>query len=358
MFHAIGQKIKEVASYISRKGGLPKLLSDQALVFKKKCAETYLKMQDLKKTNFELGIFHFRKGNFRDAILRFRLLLFFVPDYSPDIYYYLGRCYGEREQYAQAKQYLSRYLEETTDQSGKFKEGAVFYLAILNGNFKDLDKIPDSILEERFDRVAEKYNTAVEKSSRKSVQDIFWECVYEVTTHLNKFANNSVLDLGCGIGNLGQKCRESKIASIITGVDLSSEMLIFARGRNFIGHQVYDHLVHRSPDEFFSIAVPQYSGMYQIILAFDLLRYYSNMDEFFTKAWAMGANSCLLCFSILVSNSEEREFLSNPERFVYPISLIKERASRHGWKELMLERDLTINSHFKTTIFVFRKSPT
>ncbi|WPX96550.1 Putative tetratricopeptide repeat-containing protein [Candidatus Bandiella woodruffii] len=64
--------------------------------------ETKKKLDNLSKTNFDLGLYHFNKGNINDAIFRFKILKRFDDKYE-DLDYLLGRCYFEKSKYDKAK---------------------------------------------------------------------------------------------------------------------------------------------------------------------------------------------------------------------------------------------------------------
>ena len=66
--------------------------------------EIKAKSKNLPKTNYDLGLFHFNRGNLNDAILRFMLLKRFEKNYN-DLDYLLGRCYFEKSKFQKAKQY-------------------------------------------------------------------------------------------------------------------------------------------------------------------------------------------------------------------------------------------------------------
>ena len=55
-----------------------------------KINEIKIKSQNLTKTNYDLGLYHFNAGNLSDAIFRFKLLKKFGISY-PDLDYLLGR---------------------------------------------------------------------------------------------------------------------------------------------------------------------------------------------------------------------------------------------------------------------------
>ena len=67
------------------------------------------KCQNLRQTNFDLGIRHLENGALSEAIFRFRLIKKFWPDYF-DAYYQLAYCLALDEKIAAAKKVLVELL--------------------------------------------------------------------------------------------------------------------------------------------------------------------------------------------------------------------------------------------------------
>lgn len=58
--------------------------------------------------------------------------------YNPYIYYYLGRCYIEKELYEQAIKYFNEFLDESNDE--QYKISTCYYLGVIYFNMNNLDE--------------------------------------------------------------------------------------------------------------------------------------------------------------------------------------------------------------------------
>lgn len=79
------------------------------------------KMNNLRETNYNLGLHHLEKGNLSDAIFRFRFIIKFWPDLY-DAYYQLAYCLVLNNKPYEAKIVLRDLLSKNPDFDPKARE--------------------------------------------------------------------------------------------------------------------------------------------------------------------------------------------------------------------------------------------
>lgn len=69
------------------------------------------KCENLRETNYDLGLAHLEKGNLKDAIFRFKFIKRFWPDFHEN-YYQLAYCLVLAEKYQEAKSNLRELFQK------------------------------------------------------------------------------------------------------------------------------------------------------------------------------------------------------------------------------------------------------
>lgn len=223
------------------------------------------KITHLPETNYLLGVRFAGEGKLRDAILRFRVSLYFAPQYAPS-WYYLGRCYlatGEREKASAA---LIKSL--TIDAA---QPDAKYLLATIDERILRLEdrpqKMPAHMMEDFFASVATHYNE-MERAAGYGLPE---PCYRWVRPKLSNAAY-SVLDMGCGTGLSAMPWR--KEAKEIIGVDSVSAMAERARYARVEGEQVFDAVLTQDAATL-AKQVPhsQSEGGFDVVLLINVLAY-------------------------------------------------------------------------------------
>lgn len=171
------------------------------------------KIINLEKTNFNLGLYHFRTHNLNDAILRFKIVLLLNKNNS-DAYYHLARCQFLKDQKEKAHEFLNKCLKI----SPAHKE-AKFFLKFLDKN-SIIDEIPISIIKEYFDKYATEHGEELDIK-----QGYFLPTDLAETTYKHKKNASYILDLGCGMGITGFEFKKKYPDAELIGVDISQQML-------------------------------------------------------------------------------------------------------------------------------------
>lgn len=94
-----------------KSGKLSQFFSDKLAFAQDEFFSIKEKCQDLRQTNFDLGMKHLDDGALPEAIFRFRLIKKFWPDYF-DAYYQLAYCLALRENVTEAQKVLTELLNK------------------------------------------------------------------------------------------------------------------------------------------------------------------------------------------------------------------------------------------------------
>jgi predicted TPR repeat methyltransferase len=191
------------------------------------------RMRDLPKTNFDLGCGFADKGQWFDAMFRFRVVLFLKPDY-PNAWYNLGCCYFRAGKYPQAATALRTALKQNPANNN-----AKFMLASVEGDSLPPEQRPQHMPKEMisgfFTSVAQTYDIS-EANSRYQAGRV----IHELLKPLVTIANPKLLDLGCGTGIVSRPWRQS--AASIVGVDITNAMLTQANKATHAEKKLFDAL--------------------------------------------------------------------------------------------------------------------
>ncbi len=281
--------------------------------------------KDLRKTNYDLGLTHYYKGNYYDARLRFKILKWFKAD-TPEINYFIGRTYFEQGNFKKAKEYLNLY-KASNDQ--RLRSETDYTLNIIDGKFEDITSIPPSLISHTFDLLSPFYNEYISSNKESSTFKLYSN-VNRLITEKGKPFGNNILDLGCGTGTIGKLCRQNKIASYITGVDLSQLMVEQCKEVKFEDFSVYNEIHKTNALEYTSNS--QKDQKFDIIFASDLPLYCSNFTDIIKNTANTTVDKGILAFSCK-THLDSQDIIFNPakEEFTYNLDYIT-KACTENWQ--------------------------
>lgn len=172
------------------------------------------KLKDLPKTNYELGLRHFERGNLDDAIMRFKMVSFLLPEHK-ESNYQLGRCLVIKEDNERAKECFERAVEIDPD----YSEAKYMLKKITDPS--SIKRIPDIIIEENL-RPALPFTDYKSSPTYEKGRLITSKVLPFI---IDKNPNLSILDLECGSG-VGSICLkfEKEIVKKIEGITVSKEL--------------------------------------------------------------------------------------------------------------------------------------
>jgi hypothetical protein len=254
------------------------------------------KLHDLKGTNWELAQYHFMAGNFNDGIMRFKILQ--RAGYKVmEANYFLGRIYFEKNNYSNAKKYLSLYLES---QQKEYCVEADYCMSIINN--KEISSVPLSLIKQKRDRLA------LTIESAKTDQALLLRyCI--IITALKSQLNGQlkVLEVGCYVGVFGRMFREcfKSIIQYYSGTEIGDKSAKVAQEMNIENMLVYDSL--KTCNDIDDIAKDDNS--YSLIIVPDIIRYFGDLMILFIQIFASLQEHGITAFVFrMIKNEKQFKF--------------------------------------------------
>ena len=318
------------------------------------------KCTNLAQTNFDLGLFHYTSCNLSDAILRFRMAMFFEPAHYIEANYYLGRCYYEQYKYDKAADYIQKYI----DSGDKAKSAeAAFLLSVINGKTSEIKNIPKSIIQAKANQVASVYIKHFKDHKQSPMvpeQEQQFTLLNQYLLDSSKPTGNNVLDIGCAFGTMGRLCRIHNIATMLTGVDIAEKMVDIA-AKLTENLAVHEHIVvyHKTQAidiyqyflEFLQLNIPKFD----LLLAFDFITCNSDLENLFIGTSTISKDDAILALTFKSSKGEAVEFNDKLEQFSYTPEFVISNASKSSWK-LAQEYDISFIGAEQGKLMIFCKN--
>ncbi len=287
---------------------LPTNIIEGIVWVKKYISDTNSKFKNLSSINIELGIYHLKKGNYNDAILRFQIVSRFLKQQVEESYYWMSITYFIKGNYQKSL----RCLEFVTTQDS-------IGLKSFIQNCKTSSFVPQKIWDMYRNLTLEYYNF---RFISKDV-DIAKEFVKILLSGVEEFPPNcKILDYGCGDGIFGHNINEMIVKDFrLVGVESSDEMVKSLKLNNVINHKevIYDEVASLWPQDFVEYHVKE---KFNVIVSFASLSYTSDIQkvvEKFSKILIPGGYFCLL----LPCNNNNTVFDIKYSWFVFNIDYVK-----------------------------------
>jgi predicted TPR repeat methyltransferase len=174
------------------------------------------RIRDLPKTNYDLGVRFMEQHMWRDAMFRFRVVLYLNPQY-PNALFNLSCTYFQLGNMAKARDALKQVLKETPQNIE-----AVFMLGAIDPDALTPEQRPTAMPQDMvvrfFSSIATNYNMfEAENQYRGGI------LVADQVKPLLPQAGITVVDLGCGSGIASIPYRAS--ASQIAGIEITPAMV-------------------------------------------------------------------------------------------------------------------------------------
>jgi len=278
------------------------------------------KVINLEKTNFDLGLYHLRKRNINDAILRFYITSLF-NNKNANAYYYLAKCYYLKKNLLKAKKNIALCININNQHTEcKFLQKIITQEGVI-------DEVPESIIEEFYQKYASKYDMEY------NVNEGYFT-PYDLMEAASKYVKKAkeILDLGCGTGVCGKKFKSLFPEADITGIDIAHNMLARAQHKYFRNHPIYSKLIHNSVSTFitksskkFDVVISCLSSHYKRHLHSDLLE--------INKLLNAEGYACL-AFEKNVSNNNDQTLSYGYENFCYNENYVESELKKSKFKIL------------------------
>lgn len=193
------------------------------------------KLDNLPKTNYDLGCDFAARGQWMDAAFRFRFALYVKPNY-PAAHYNLGCCYLQLNKFPQAAEAFRNALRY---QPGH-KE-ALFMLSGLSPQALPKESLPRTMPRDMvvpfFSGLAAEYDALAEVNQYNGPRLVAEAC----RAHLKQTTNLHFVEFGCGTGLVARPwrglCRE------VLGVDITPAMVAAAQMARAGDNPCYDRVL-------------------------------------------------------------------------------------------------------------------
>jgi len=309
-------------------------------------AQHWEKFKSIVENNYVLGQDHMRRGNIKDAIFRYKFVIWLEPQYK-DVWYHLG-C-------AQMVAGNIRAANDAFAKSLKLKPTHAesrYMLAIAMGNATpkaDLPKyIPLDLTLQQFDELAATYNIDQENTFKYEGHTQLANAIRSALTQGR--IDHIILDLGVGTGLCGPLLRDT--AAHITGVDISPKMLAEAvKVVDERGKKIYDALIKREAIEFITDGP---DSSYDIIMSAGLVSYIGDLQTYFEQSARILKSGGILAFTSDTFEGTGHQFNAQTGRFGYSQYYLADLATRFGLTEFRC-REASIYPESVGWLCVYRK---
>lgn len=264
----------------------------------------------------QIGHLYFQQGNWSQAEG------YFIESAKSDpenfsVWYNLGSVSQKQKKIETAITYYQKALLHHPGH-----EDTLFLLAALTG--QNPEKAPSPFIVNLFDHYApdfEKDMRSLNYQTPHNLMDLFKKAGLPLP------ANASILDLGCGTGLMGEHWGLSFPNSILTGVDLSPNMLEQARQKTTSGRVVYSDLEAVDMLKY----LDQHPGHWDGILCADVLVYLGDLNAIFQAVRQSLKPSGFFLASAETSDSSPWR-LTQQSRYQHTPDYLAQLAEQHGFK--------------------------
>lgn len=309
-------------------------------------ASNWQKFKNIVGNNFQLGLDHLNRGNYQDAVLRFKFVLWLDPNFK-EAWFHLGCAQLAMGNTAAAKDSLAKALKNDPS-NGE----ARYMLAITLGKAMPKSELPKSIpielVRQQFNDLASTYTIDQVGTFKYEGHTQLANAVRAVLTPGR--SDHIILELAVGSGLCGSLLRD--VASHITGVDISAKMLAeAAKVTDDRGNKLYDALIDREAVDFITDGP---DSSYDIIIAAGLIGYLGDPQAFFEQSARLLKSGGVLAFTADKFESTGYQFDPLRGRFAFSPFFLADMATRFGLSEVKT-REANIYPESQGLLCVYRK---
>jgi len=264
----------------------------------------------------ELGIKQLKAGNYFDAALRFKFVLW-MNKRNVIAHYLLGKSYFYRGKFAECVPPLKEALRLQPD----FEE-AKFLLTCAGAN-TGIKAIPRSFIIDKLDQISLNYDQYVQNTSSQ-VNAVLAEELKKLTGENMGF---NVLDLGARGGDTAQILRS--VSNSVIGVEPSLKLVSIARSRRINNLLAYNQIAGRFPEDYLRECKDHFS----IVLCTYYLDNLGPLDEFFKLVSNVTEDKGIFAFNISVHNGNEDYFFKTSSiLFAHSPAYVEKLLEKSGFK--------------------------
>jgi len=261
------------------------------------------KLDNLPQTNFNLALYHLKKGNLKDARLRFKITNFIEPKLV-EIFYYVGLSYFMEGKYDRALKEFKK-----AEAAGYMHPNLEYLLKALASS--KLEDIPSSVVEQYYDFMASNYDEWMECANYKA-PFILAEEIEKIVGRGAKF--DHVLDLACGTG-FGAYAILGKLAKAkIIGVDISKNMIEQAQAGNFQNQPIYTKLYQHDLANLNGLKL---DDKFDLVISLLGANYVNNLEQLMADCKKVLKDKAYIIFVMETTDAKDKQLASDKIHFVY-----------------------------------------
>lgn len=285
------------------------------------------RLRNLPETNFRLGCDFAEQGKWMDAVFRFKMAIYFKPDYA-QAYYNLGACYVQLNKMQEARNALRKSLQLKPG-----NEDALFMLSAIDPGSIPPAQLPKTMPKEMvtgfFSSIAAEYDAIADRNQYRGPQIVF----EGAKTFLAKSNGLKIADLGCGTGLAAKPWRG--LANEITGIDCTHAIIAEAHKARTADMPVYERVLEADVNQLPADALAAQSM--DLVLVIDTAQFLGDLKPVMAAVAACLAPKGVVAITIEPYQTKEGYAVNAATgRFGHTPDYVKQLAALHGMK---LERD-------------------
>jgi predicted TPR repeat methyltransferase len=248
---------------------------------------------DLEQAHNNLGNLLKELGRLEDAETSFNKAIKIKPDYA-QAHNNLGNTLQELGRLGDAETSYKKAIAIKPEYAGML--GHV--IASISG--LNPVRANDAYISDLFDGYAKKFESSLVGKLNYKTPTIIANCLLPLISSEN--SNFDILDLGCGTGLAGEAL--IGLAKTLVGIDLSKEMLKFAKAKN-----IYDRLIQ---DEINHALSQEQSSSFDLVVSSDVFVYVGDLKAIFDQVFDVLKIGGFFAYSteaLLPSSNDKEEVL-------------------------------------------------
>lgn len=304
------------------------------------------KLGDIPSTNFNLGLNHLRKGNLKDASMRFWMVTKASPEFG-EAYYYWGRCLTLEDKKDEALEKLQKAQALLGDLP------QVSYAITLLTKPREIKEIPVEVVYERVAPITDNVGNVIGHPDEEEIRKrrrIMREQLLKASFFYIKDKNPlyTVLDIECGDGFCGKQLKKKSMLRGLIGIEPAVARADIARSIRVKEEAAYDDVLEIELREFFE---NNETYEFDLILMLRAANYFGALDDLFVSLHKALEPSGRLSF--IISNTSHADYLFDPNKEMFHHSTLYTESTlqKHGF-EILGKEEITFKDDSIGTIYV------
>ncbi len=295
------------------------------------------KLENLTKTNLDLGLYHLNMGNLNDAAFRFKFVILMDKKHGL-AYYYLGvtQLYQGNKKDALNNFKMAEKLKAKTPD-------LQFMMSKVDSKIV-ADHIPAYYVAESFNRKAANFNDQMLAKRYESYKLMVEKAALEFTTRKTPI---DVLELGCGTGLAGSYLKAQFEITInhLAALDISHEMIFEAKQLIDINENpIYNEIFEVKIEDFVNDREFNQGRKFDLIISSLSLSYITELEQVLKDCHNLLKPHGTMAITLSKSNDKDIDMNIDREYYAYSEKYIDKIAKNAKFKKIEIqETDLMAN---------------